>query len=84
MNFKCELCGKSEDEDIGSWNQTPYTFFCSERCHTNYIIKKVSNQIIELLDDLTSDERMEIFYKVKDEYCTHCGNVKPCRCWDNK
>uniref|UniRef100_A0A6M3LF33 Uncharacterized protein n=1 Tax=viral metagenome TaxID=1070528 RepID=A0A6M3LF33_9ZZZZ len=84
MNFECELCGKSEDEDIGSWNQNPYIFFCGIHCHTFYIIKKVSNQIIELLDDLTSEERMKIFSKVQEEYCIYCGNVKPCRCWDNK
>jgi len=29
----CHRCGKKEDEDVGSWEQTPYLFFCSLKCH---------------------------------------------------
>lgn len=37
--FKCQYCGKDEREDIGSWNQTPYLFFCSEECHEKFDTK---------------------------------------------
>lgn len=33
QTYECEQCGVSEHEDIGSWNQTPYKFFCSVLCH---------------------------------------------------
>jgi len=38
-------------------------------------------QVIKLLDSMTSYERMDVFA----EYCTHCGDKNPsCQCWNDE
>lgn len=37
-------------------------------------------EIITLLDELTEDERLEIF----DNYCKSCGGDRPCYCWNDE
>jgi hypothetical protein len=31
--YICQNCGKSKDEHVGSWERSPYMFFCSIECH---------------------------------------------------
>ncbi len=39
------------------------------------------DEIIRLLDCMSSDERMKVF----GEYCEHCGDKNPrCQCWNNE
>ena len=39
------------------------------------------DEIIRLLDCMSSDERMEVF----GEYCKHCGDKNPhCQCWNDE
>jgi hypothetical protein len=34
--YKCEMCKREEYGHSGSWNQDPYLFFCSIRCHNHW------------------------------------------------
>lgn len=37
--------------------------------------------IEKLLDELTPEERLEVFYA----YCIHCGDKDPrCQCWNDE
>lgn len=42
--YKCELCGKKQIGHNGSWNQNPYIFFCSKKCHKMWILKKLEKE----------------------------------------
>lgn len=43
----------------------------------NFLRKK--EEIESLLDNITNDQRIDIFY----DYCVFCGKKDPnCRCWD--
>ena len=45
------------------------------------MVEVLTNSIMDMLDILTDDERLEIFYR----YCVHCGSkdVK-CQCWNDE
>lgn len=40
VNYACRICGKMEHEENGSWNQHPYLFFCSLKCHLEWESKR--------------------------------------------
>lgn len=46
LNFdkiECECCHRKEYGHSGSWNQDPYLFFCSIKCHNVWLEKRMAD-----------------------------------------
>lgn len=88
-NKPCYYCKKSCNNLAGNPNDWPIPL-----CHSDdpgavqwHHIGCVSIRLVEnldiktTLDNLTNDERMEIFY----HYCRDCGSKNPsCQCWNDE
>lgn len=51
--------------------------------------KQVTKELIELMENLSPDERLEVFSDIEDIYCQHCGweqpkGSRPCQCWNDE
>jgi hypothetical protein len=44
IEYECEYCHRKENGHNGSWNQTPYLFFCSGKCHKLYLEKEAADK----------------------------------------
>lgn len=69
--IKTGYCGyctdKIYDNDFIEYNGIK---FCNDRCKNEYIKQQeIKNNIIKLLDSLSPEERLEIFF----DYCQNCG-----------
>lgn len=36
--------------------------------------------ILEYLEELTEEERNDVFQEIKDKFCMQCGGREPCYC----
>jgi hypothetical protein len=41
--YECEQCKREEYGHTGSWNQEPYLFFCSTKCHNHWSDKRAAD-----------------------------------------
>ena len=71
--YKCECCGKEEYGHSGSWNQDPYLFFCSIKCHNIWDEKRMADN--NELDYCPSCKQNKMVYigKVDSYFCYGCN-----------
>jgi endogenous inhibitor of DNA gyrase (YacG/DUF329 family) len=71
--YKCECCGKEEYGHSGSWNQDPYLFFCSIKCHNIWDEKRMADN--NELDPCPICELNKMTYvgRANSYFCYGCG-----------
>lgn len=62
-----------------------FRMLMSEPVSARSVASLICDALIEAMADIEDSERVEIFDKLRDEFCRHCGTEHlPCHCWNDE